>query len=196
MTTQTAAGGWASERGPLHPAWRERPANRRSVPSAPRPGLCAPPTPQPASRDARCVNARLAPSSHGTRRSTCPRRRNGEPRRETTTTPPATCYPSPTMSTDHSNGLATGLRNGPLVPHKVNDPLRSTALAPLAPDGPTPPETSRTYSGVRSSHPAAHGGELDESRPVTAADGYHQIRGGYHLDPDREIPGRIVGLVG
>jgi hypothetical protein len=35
-------------------------------------------------------------------------------------------------------------------------------------------------------------GELDDDLDLTVADGYHRICASYHLDPDSEIPCRVV----
>jgi hypothetical protein len=106
-------------------------------------------------------------------------------------------YLSLLVSAKRSAKLASGLKNGSRVAHRANDLLRASGLALLPPDD---PEVANDLKKVRQTKKLSPvllvRGELDDDRPVTVADGYHRICASYHLDPDSEIPCRVVNRGG
>jgi hypothetical protein len=106
-------------------------------------------------------------------------------------------YLSLLMSGERSTELATGLRSGWVVAHRANDLLRASGLALLPPDD---PEVAKDLKKVRRRTKLSPVllvlGGLDDERPLTVADGYHRICASYHIDPDSEIPCRVVSRGG
>jgi hypothetical protein len=102
-------------------------------------------------------------------------------------------YLSLLMSGKRSTELASGLKKGSLVAHRANDLLRASRLALLPPHDPeVANDLKKVRRGKKLSPVLLVIGELDDERPLTVADGYHRICASYHLDPDSEIPCRVV----
>ena len=99
------------------------------------------------------------------------------------------------MSDDRASSLAMRLRRGGIVQHRANDLLRASSLGLLpAKDPEVAKDLKRVKEGKRLS-PVLLVRELGAGiRGLTVADGYHRICASYHLDPDSDIPCRIVDL--
>jgi hypothetical protein len=102
-------------------------------------------------------------------------------------------YLSLLMSAARSAELTRGLRSGSLVSHRANDLLRASALPVLPADDPeVVKDLEKVKRGTKLSPLLLLRGELDDDLDLTVADGYHRICASYHLDPDSEIPCRVV----
>jgi hypothetical protein len=103
-------------------------------------------------------------------------------------------YLSLLMPDDRASSVAAGLRSGPIVQHRANDLLRASGLSLLTPDDPeVAKDLKKVKEGTKLSPVLLVRGELGVTlRTLTVADGYHRICASYHLDPDNEIPCRIV----
>ena len=105
-------------------------------------------------------------------------------------------YLSLLMPDERASSVAAGLRSGPIVEHRANDLLRASGLGLLPP---TDPEVAKDLKKVKEASKLSPvllvRGELGVAvRTLTVADGYHRICASYHLDPDSEIPCRMVDL--
>jgi len=106
-------------------------------------------------------------------------------------------YLSLLMSAERSTELANGLKKGSLIAHRANDLLRASGLSLVPPDDPeVAADLKKVKQGKKLSPVLLVRGELDDERPLTVADGYHRICASYHLDPDSEIPCRVVSRSG
>ena len=102
-------------------------------------------------------------------------------------------YLSLLMSATRSDALADRLKVGSSVAHRANDLLRASGLALLPPSDPeVANDLKKVKRGQKLSPVLLVIGELDDERPLTVADGYHRICASYHVDPDSEIPCRVV----
>ena len=99
------------------------------------------------------------------------------------------------MSDDRASSLAMRLRRGGIVQHRAHDLLRASSLELLTPRDPeVAKDLKRVKKGKRLT-PILLVRELGTGiRALTVADGYHRICASYHLDPDSDIPCRIVDL--
>ena len=106
-------------------------------------------------------------------------------------------YLSLLMSGARSTELANGLKKGSVVAHRANDLLRASGLALLPPGDPeVANDLKKVRQGKKISPVLLVLGGLDDERPLTVADGYHRICASYHLDPDSDIPCRVVNRGG
>jgi hypothetical protein len=109
--------------------------------------------------------------------------------------PAASDYLSLVLGDDLAKGAVTALRTAQGTTRKAKDLLRASDLALLPPDNPhVASDLAKVKSGEHLSPVLVVRGDLERSRPLTVADGYHRICASYHLDENADIPCRIVDL--
>ena len=93
------------------------------------------------------------------------------------------------VGTQRSQTLADAFTHAQVVSHKANDLLRASRLPLLPVDDPeVRKDLKRVQKGEKLSPVLLVYGDLDSSRALTVADGYHRICASYHLDEDDDIP--------
>jgi len=104
-------------------------------------------------------------------------------------------YLSLLMSDERASSLAMRLRRGAIVQHRANDLLRASSLELLTSKD---PEVIKDLAKVKRGKKLSPVLLVREMGPgignLTVADGYHRICASYHLDPDNDIPCRIVDV--
>jgi hypothetical protein len=92
--------------------------------------------------------------------------------------------------------VLTGLLSqAPTVPQAAKDILRAARLPLLPADDPeVAKELKKVTKGKALSPILLVRGDLETTRPLQIADGYHRVCASYHLNEDTPIPCRIVDL--
>jgi hypothetical protein len=109
--------------------------------------------------------------------------------------PAAEDYLSLVMPAANAKRVVRRLRSAPLVTRKAKDLLRASRLPALPPENfHVARDLQKVKDGKQLSPVLLVRGQLTSEVPLTIADGYHRICASYHLDPDSEIPCRMVDL--
>ena len=108
--------------------------------------------------------------------------------------PAAFDYLSLVLGTDAARSAVSALRHGSATTRKAKDLLRASDLVLLPMDNAhVASDLAKVKSGERLSPVLVVRGDLERSRPLTVADGYHRICASYHLDENTDIPCRMAG---
>jgi len=109
--------------------------------------------------------------------------------------PAALDYLTLLLAPDRARSAVTALRRAAGTTRKAKDLLRASGLELLpAGNAHVASDLAKVKSGEKLSPVLVVRGDLDRSRPLTVADGYHRICASYHLDENADIPCRIVNL--
>jgi hypothetical protein len=109
--------------------------------------------------------------------------------------PAATDYLSLLMTTTQAQSIVKSLEAAPLEHRKAKDLLRASSLPLLGADNfHVAKDLEKVQAGEKLSPVLLVRGQLNESAPLTIADGYHRVCASYHLDEDADIPCHIVDL--
>jgi hypothetical protein len=99
------------------------------------------------------------------------------------------------MSAAEARRLVGRLRAAPTIQRKAKDLLRASGSVVLRSDDPrVAKDLDKFKKAVRLSPVLLVRGRITARAPLIIADGYHRICATYHLDPDTQIPCRIVDL--
>jgi len=109
--------------------------------------------------------------------------------------PAALKYLSLLLRPDKAESITTALRSAAGTTGKAKDLLRASGLELLPPDNAhVASDLAKVKAGQPLSPVLLVRGDLDRSRSLTIADGYHRICASYHPDENADIPCRIVDL--